>query len=77
MYTEWYFKLCELCEKKEARLQPLSHAEASHLEIVSNLFATKVQPWRQICSDPLSSTSTAGSAGAGGQSSARSRVILS
>jgi len=43
IYTEWYFKLCELCERKSIRMRPLNHTEATQLEINTHLFTTKVQ----------------------------------
>mmetsp|Transcript_20724 Transcript_20724/g.43737 ORF Transcript_20724/g.43737 Transcript_20724/m.43737 type:complete len:381 (+) Transcript_20724:280-1422(+) len=43
VYTEWYFKLCELCERNEVRMKPLSQAEASKLEIRSHNFSNQIK----------------------------------
>ena len=43
MYTEWYFKLCDLCERNSVRLKPLDSAEAAHLEITSDMHSTRLR----------------------------------
>lgn len=41
VYTEWYFKLCDLCERNSVRLKPLGASEAAYLEICSDLLSTR------------------------------------
>ena len=43
VYTEWYFKLCDLCERNSVRLKPLDSAEAAHLEITSDMHSTRLR----------------------------------
>ena len=43
VYTEWYFKLCDLCERNSVRLKPLDSTEAAHLEICSDMHATRLR----------------------------------
>mmetsp|Transcript_56687 Transcript_56687/g.93738 ORF Transcript_56687/g.93738 Transcript_56687/m.93738 type:complete len:381 (+) Transcript_56687:219-1361(+) len=69
VYTEWYFKVCELCENNHVRLRPLSQAEAFELEINSNLYVSKLQR-RQSQSGPIAGTTSCDPA-------SRGRAILS
>lgn len=43
VYTEWYFKLCDLCQRNSVRLTPLDSAEAAHLEITSDMHSTRLR----------------------------------
>ena len=38
IYTEWYFRLCDLCEKNQVRLRPMDSGEAQYLEIKASIY---------------------------------------
>ena len=38
VYTEWYFRLCDLCEKNQVRLRPMDSGEAQYLEIKASIY---------------------------------------
>ena len=38
VYTEWYFRLCDLCEKNQVRLRPMDAGEAQYLEIKASIY---------------------------------------
>ena len=38
VYTEWYFRLCDLCEKNQVRLRPMDTGEAQYLEIKASIY---------------------------------------
>ena len=53
VYTEWYFKLCDLCERNSVRLKPLDASQAAYLEICSDLHSSRWQGDALAKSGPL------------------------
>ncbi|KAL1522047.1 hypothetical protein AB1Y20_021692 [Prymnesium parvum] len=43
VYTEWYFKVCSLCERNSMRMKPLNAAEAARLEVITINFEERVK----------------------------------
>lgn len=74
VYTDWYFRLGTLCERNSMRMRPLDGQEARALEISAAMFASRLQTRGRPQSGPVPDT---GSQGSGGDTTPRSRVVLS
>jgi len=53
IYTDWYFRLCTMCERNAMGMRPLDSAEARRLEIHACLYESRVRAATRASSGPL------------------------
>ena len=75
VFTDWYFKLCTLAERKDIRLRPLEPSEAVSLEIRGALYESRLRAaTERPHSGPELGGKSHGSASAAG--TPRSRAVI-